>query len=269
VGLLKVDLNSDMGESSNLQEFHRDECLTEYVTSANVSCGVHAGTDEFIERTLSRCRDLGVGVGAHPSFNDRKGFGRREMEVDKDTLERELNSQVLHLKVISMRVGVELYHLKPHGALYNMAWRRRDYSEVISRVARLNGLAILAPAGSAMIEEAAKEGVRYFNEGFAERNYRRDGTLVPRSHPDSLIVDPSLAAERALRIVEGLPIITNDGGSIELTVQSLCIHSDTPGSCIIAQKIKERLLGAGVKVVTLRDLTPVISGTGKNDRRTR
>lgn len=191
-------------------------------------------------------------MGAHPSFRDRKGFGRRELEVEQKDLEKELDRQVRHLKVLAGKAGVTLYHLKPHGALYNMAWRRRDYAEAIARTASRHNLHILAPAGSATIKESIELDVPFFMEGFIDRNYSADGLLVPRSRPDSMIKDPAVAAERALSMVEGKPVRTVEGKNLELSVQSLCIHSDTPNSCSIARVVRSRLESAGVKVVSLR-----------------
>jgi len=257
--LLAIDLNSDMGEASTIQEFRRDLCLMKYVTSSNISCGAHAGSDELILKTLSSCKKAGTGVGAHPSFRDRRGFGRRELEVGRKDLEKELDRQVRHLKVLAGKAGVSLYHLKPHGALYNMAWRRKDYAKAIAETASRHSLHILAPAGSAMIMESIKLEVPFFREGFVDRNYSADGLLVPRSRPDSIIKDPALAAERALRMVEGKPIRTVEGKNLELSVQSLCVHSDTPNSCGIARVVRSRLESAGVKVVSLRHLDSMSS----------
>lgn len=238
-------MNSDMGESSTVYRIKEDKALLRYVTSANIACGYHAGDPNIMATTVAACKKRGVGIGAHPSFPDREGFGRRKMEVGEEELVNILVYQVGALDGIAQCLDTTVFHIKAHGALYNMAWKRKDYGDAIARCARLLGKVVLAPAGSMMEVSAKAAKVKFVTEGFADRGYLSDGTLAPRGKPGALVTDPSKAAERALRLVDGSPIRTVDGGTLQISAQSLCVHSDTPGASLIARAVRTRLQSAG------------------------
>jgi UPF0271 protein len=247
-----VDLNSDMGESD--KEIDRDYCILDYVTSANVACGFHAGDPYTMLRIVKRCVSKEKGIGAHPSFFDRENFGRSRIEMPKDMLIPAILYQIGALEGICKAEKGEVYHLKPHGALYNMSAEAEVYANAVVEAAKISGKAILTLPGSKVMKIAQRENVKVFSEGFADRGYTSKGTLAPRGSEGALITEPDMAAERALKLVDGSPLKTVDGGSISLEVQSICIHSDTPNACGIAKAVRERLEEAGITVLKLSEL---------------
>lgn len=249
-----VDVNSDVGESDSPSRLGGDRALLRYVTSANIACGYHAGNPAVMAATLAACKEMGVGIGAHPSFPDMKGFGRRKMEVDEEGLFQMLVYQVGALDGLARSLNTSVFHVKAHGALYTMACKRRRYADAIVRCAKLLGKTVLAPADSAMEVSARASKVKFAAEGFADRGYLSDGTLAPRGRRGALIVDPAKAAERALLILDGSPIETVDGGTVEIRAQSLCIHSDTPGAVRIARAVVLRLKSAGFRPRPLMEI---------------
>jgi len=249
-----VDINSDVGESDSVRRLGGDETLLRYVTSANIACGYHAGNPAVMTAIIARCKQKGVGVGAHPSFPDREGFGRRRLDVDEDELFQMIVYQVGALDAIAKSLNTTVFHVKAHGALYNMSCKRKDYADAIARSAKLLQKVVLAPAGSMMEESAKASKVVFAAEGFADRGYLSDGSLAPRERPGALISDPRKAAERAVRILDGSPIEAVDGGMVEIKAQSLCVHSDTPGAPRIARALVLRLKSAGFRPKTLREI---------------
>lgn len=249
-----VDINCDVGESDSVLEMGTEKALLRHVTSANIACGYHAGNPSVMAATLTACVKRGVGIGAHPSFPDRRGFGRRKMEVGEDDLFRILVYQVGALDALARPLNASVFHLKAHGALYNMACKRRDYADAVIRCAKLLGKAVLAPGGSKMELAARASGVKFAAEGFVDRGYLSDGSLAPRVKPGALILDPVKAASRAIRMAEGSPIETVDGGRIEIRAQSLCVHGDTPGAPLIARTVVRRLTSAGFQPRPLREI---------------
>ncbi len=251
-----VDLNADMGESFGRYKIGQDEILVRYVTSANIACGFHAGDPVVMRKTVKLCIEHGVGVGAHPGFPDLMGFGRRAMEVKPEELEAYIIYQVSALMGMARSLGVEIQHVKVHGALYNMAWIREDYAGAIARAVKsLNAnLILVAPYGSAMVRKAEELGIPVAYEGFIERGYTREGRLVPRGKPGALIHDPEEAASRAIRMVSEGKVKSVDGVDIDIVVHTLCIHSDSPNAGKIASTVRQRLEEVGIKVVPLRQI---------------
>jgi len=247
-----VDLNSDMGESD--KEIDRDYCILEYVTSANIACGFHAGDPYTMLRIVKRCALTGKGIGAHPSFFDRENFGRSRVEIPKERLVPAILYQVGALQEICRSEKTEVYHIKPHGALYNMSVEEEQYASAVVDAAKMSGKAILTLPESKVMEKATQEKVRVFSEGFADRGYTSKARLAPRGTQGALITDPDAAAERALKLVDGSAINTVDGNSINLEVQSICIHSDTPNACSIAKAVRKRLEEAGIAVLKLSEM---------------
>jgi UPF0271 protein len=249
-----VDINSDVGEFDNPLHAGHDKELLRSVTSANIACGYHAGNPSVMAATVATCKKLGVGIGAHPSFPDREGFGRREMEIDEEALFQVLLYQVGALEGVALSSKTSVFHMKAHGALYNMACKRKDYADAVVRCAKTLGKVVLAPAGSMMETSAQAARVKFAAEGFVDRGYLSDGSLAPRGKPGALIVNPIKAARRAIRMLDGAPLETVDGSKIELKVQSLCVHGDTPGAPLIARAVVRELKSAGFRLGPLREI---------------
>jgi len=250
-----VDLNADSGESFGRWRLGSDEELFRYVTSANIACGFHAGDPVVMRRTVRLAKEMGVAIGAHPGFPDLMGFGRRAMEVSVEELENYVLYQIGALHAIARAEGLELQHVKPHGALYNMAWARRDYAEAIVRAIKLFSprLILVAPYGSEMHRVAEEAGIPVAFEAFADRNYRSDGRLVPRTHPQALVKSVDEAVERALRMVSEGRVRTIDGRDIDIVVHTICIHGDSPHAVELAKRLRQRFEEAGIRVAPLRE----------------
>jgi UPF0271 protein len=252
----KVDLNADMGESYGASKVGSDEELVKMISSASLACGFHGGDPITLKTTVEMCKANGVGVGAHPSFPDREGFGRKEMEMSVEELEASLLYQVSAVKGVSESLGVKLQHMKPHGALYNMAWGREDYARAIVGAVRATSkdLILIAPSNSVIEKTARKAGLVVAREGFPERGYLDDGRLAPRGSPLALVTDPRAAAERASMMVSQGSVVSVTGRRVSVVVDTLCIHSDTPGAPAIAGEIRRRLKDDGVEILCLRSL---------------
>jgi UPF0271 protein len=231
---LFIDLNCDMGE---LEDANIEEALVPHITSANVACGAHAGSDEIMERTVRLAERHGVAVGAHPGYPDRANFGRVEMPLTADEIADKVYEQIMRLA----KTGATLVHVKPHGALYNVAAKKPEVAAAIAEgVARWNPATVLVGlAGSKMLDVWRERGFRVAAEAFADRRYEADGSLRSRQFADALITDPDEAAAQAVRLVR------------EGRAQTLCIHSDTPGSVRTLIAVTEALQAAGIKLKPL------------------
>jgi UPF0271 protein len=247
---MRIDLNCDMGESFGAWRLGADEQVMANITSANVACGAHAGDPTVMRRTIRLARDAGVAVGAHPGFADLQGFGRREMQVDPVEVEDSVLAQIGALAAIAKSERVALKHVKPHGALYNMAARDRKLADAIARATAAfdRGLIVFGLPRSAIVDAATAAGLRSAAEGFADRAYEYDGSLVPRGRTGAVIVDPDAVVERAVRMVRDGVVLTLDGGAIPLTVDTICVHGDTPGAPELTRRIRDGLARAGVDV---------------------
>jgi UPF0271 protein len=252
----KIDLNCDMGEGFGAYRLGNDEVLMGLVTSANIACGYHAGDPLVMDRTVRLAAQYGVGIGAHPGFPDLVGFGRRAMLLAPEEIENAVLYQVGALAVFARSAGSLLAHVKPHGALYNMAAKDIEVARAIARgVARAGEeIIVVGLAGSVMIEAAREAGLRVAREGFADRAYEADGSLRSRKLDGALIHDPETAAERAVRIARDGVVVAYTGEGIPLRVDTLCVHGDTPGAVEIVKAIRRRLEEAGVEVAPMRCL---------------
>jgi UPF0271 protein len=250
---MKVDLNCDLGESFGQYRIGADEAMMQYITSANIACGYHAGDPLVMNQTVRLAVEHGVGIGAHPGFPDLVGFGRRAMQLSSEEIENCILYQVGALAAFARAAGVELAHVKPHGALYNMAAKDLELAKAIAHgVARFSGeLIMVCLAGSAMVEAAEEAGLCVAREGFADRAYDPDGTLRSRKLPGALIEDSRLAAERAIRMVRDGVVVAYTGEEIPLRVDTICVHGDTPGAVEMAKTIRKELEAAGVEVVQM------------------
>ncbi len=243
-----IDLNADLGESWLPTVVGDDEAMLAVVTSANLACGAHGGDPVTMATAIREALARGVVIGAHPSYDDREGFGRRDVEVDAVTLERQLREQVERLAAAAADAGATLAHLKPHGALYNRIVRDAERAEVVARVAAASALPVLGMPGSA-IERACREaGIPFVAEAFADRAYRPDGSLAPRSRPGAVLHDPELVAARAVRLAVAGEVEAVDGSIVRVAAESLCVHGDTPGAAALARAVREALERAGVSV---------------------
>ncbi len=223
-----IDLNADLGEG-----FPWDVALLDRVTSASVACGLHAGDAEVMERTLRLARDRGVVMGAHPSFDDRAGFGRVEQDLEADAIRGLVAGQIDTLAGVGEALGVPIRFVKPHGALYNQAQRDPSVAGAILKSLAGRGLPILGLPGGEVGRLAAWHGVAFVGEGFADRRYRADGRLVARAEPGAILEDPEEVRAQVLALVER-------------GVRTLCIHGDDPRSVALADLVIATLDGAGV-----------------------
>ncbi len=245
-----IDLNSDLGEGFGAYRLGDDAELFAVISSANVACGFHGGDPRVMERTVVEALASGVAIGAHPGFPDLVGFGRRELAATPDEVRTDTLYQLGALDAFCRAAGGRLQHVKAHGALYNMAVKNPALSEAIAAAVKAYDptLILLAQPGTALLAAGEAAGLPTAREGFADRAYNPDGTLASRRLPGAVITDPEAAAERALRLVTEGKLTTLDGQEIELQVDSLCVHSDTPGAVALARAVRRRLEAAGIAV---------------------
>ena len=248
--LTHIDINSDMGESFGVYKLGRDAEVLDYITSANIACGYHAGDPMVMDQTVRMAQEKGVGVGAHPGYPDLVGFGRRRMDLTPREIENYLLYQMGALYAFTKAYGLPLQHLKAHGALENLASVDLGVAKTTARAAARFGedIIFIALAGTIMVQAAKEVGIRYVEEVYADRVYNPDGTLQSRKIPGSVIHDPEKAAQQALTIVQQGQVIAHDGTKVKVTPQTLCVHGDTPTALVILQRIREELKKTGVAV---------------------
>ena len=247
---MRIDLNGDVGESPKRGASNPDLSLMPHLTSANVACGFHAGDAGTMRDTVALALEHGVAVGAHPGFPDPEGFGRRELQFSPADVEDFVCYQLGVLAAIAAAQGVRLQHVKPHGALFNMAVRDAALADAIARaaVAIDRGLMLFGLPGSQLVAAGARPGLRTASEGFADRAYMPDGTLVPRHEPGAVITDPSAVIPRVIRMARDRLVEAIDGTSISLAVDTICVHGDTPGAAGLAAHIRSALVREGVEL---------------------
>jgi UPF0271 protein len=240
-----IDLNADVGEDANGPD--GDGAILDVVTSANVACGFHAGDPSVMRRTLGEAVDRHVVVGAHPSYPDRAGFGRREMEISPARLTDDLLYQIGALDGLARTYATRVRYVKPHGALYHRMGEDEACAKAICEALLSYGdLALLAPYGSVAIAVAQHFGVEVATEAFADRAYRPDGRLAPRSDPGAVVSDATEVADQAVALALEHRVRAVDGSWIPVTAASICIHGDTPGSASLAREVHDALTAAGV-----------------------
>jgi UPF0271 protein len=250
---VRVDLNADVGESVGPWPMGDDERLIPLVTSVNVACGAHAGDPLTIDRTIRAAVSNGVAVGAHPGYPDLVGFGRRDLDMAPDELEASLVYQIGALAAFARAAGTALRHVKPHGALYNLAAREPAVAATVARaVGRVSAdLVLVGLAGSAMLTAAADAGLASAAEAFADRAYEADGRLRSRRLPGAVLASPEVAAAQALSIVRDGCVTSHDGQVVAVRADTICIHGDTPAAAAIAEAIRATLANAGVTIAAL------------------
>lgn len=240
--MIKVDFNSDLGESFGNYKIGLDSEILHQVTSANVACGFHAGDASIMAQTVQLALDKGVAIGAHPGFPDLQGFGRRKIEMNTSDITDIVAYQVGALSAFTP--DHKLHHVKAHGALYNMAAKDRLIADAV-----ITGIKLVDPqtivyglANSELIKAAQDANMKFAQEVFADRNYQSDGSLVPRSQPNAVISNPAEAAQRALEMVEKKSVVSVTGEVVPLAVDSICVHGDNHSAVDLAIEIKKLLL---------------------------
>jgi UPF0271 protein len=244
-----IDVNADLGEGFGIWRLGDDDALLEVVTSANVACGFHAGDPSTMRRVCAGAVASGVSIGAQVSYRDLAGFGRRFMDVAPAELTDDVLYQLAALDGIARAEGGRVRYVKPHGALYNAAVHHEGQARaVVDAVVAYNRvLPVLGLPGSALLREAEAAGLRTVPEGFADRGYTPEGTLVPRRSPGAVVSDPAAVAERAVRMaVEGV-VVAVDGTAVDVVVGSVCVHGDTPGAVELARRVRAALEHAGLR----------------------
>lgn len=253
---LKVNLNADMGEGFGAYDIGNDAEILKIVTSANVACGMHAGDPNVMHGVVTEAKKLGVSVGAHPGFNDLWGFGRRRIDMKPKDLEYLVAYQIGALQAMCAYAGTKVTHVKPHGALNNMAAESADLAMAIGRAIKTVDptLIYLALANSEMDKAGDKLGLPVAREAFVDRLYEDDGNLTSRKIEGSVIKDPKFASERVVRMVLDQEIVSRNGKKLPTKIDSLCVHGDEPTAIAVAKATRAGLEAAGVKVVPLTEM---------------
>ena len=250
---MRVDLNCDMGESFGNWTIGDDAAILPFVSSVNIACGFHAGDPSVMRVTVQAAAAHHVAVGAHPGLPDLAGFGRREMAVSPQAVYDMTSYQIGALRGIARAAGVTVNHIKPHGALYNMAAVRSPIADAIALAVRDTdgSLTLVALSGSCLIDAGRATGLRTASEVFADRNYMPDGTLVPRSAPNAIVNDVDEAAARAVRMVQSHRVTAIDGSDVTVLAETICIHGDAPYAALFAQRIRVALAAANIAVLSI------------------
>lgn len=251
-----VDLNCDLGESFGNYKCGMDEEIIPFITSANVACGFHASDPLVMQKTVKTAKENNVCVGAHPGFPDLVGFGRRNMNLSAGEITASIEYQIGALWAFCTANGMKLQHVKPHGALYNMAVKDPVIAEAICEgIAAVDkNLILLAPAGSQMILAAKRMGLSSAKEVFADRAYEEDGSLVARSKPGAMITDEETAIARVIQMIQKGTVVSITGKEIEVEADSVCIHGDSPSALAFAKNIHKALLDAGIQIVPMSQI---------------
>ncbi|HWW85561.1 MAG TPA: 5-oxoprolinase subunit PxpA [Vicinamibacterales bacterium] len=247
---MRIDINSDLGESFGAYKIGHDAGLMKSITSANVAAGFHAGDPSVLRETIRSAREQGVAVGAHPGFPDLAGFGRRELHVTPREAEDFVLYQIAAVAGVASAEGMKLQHVKPHGALFNMAVRDPELSAAIARAVAAfdRSLILFGLPGSEILVAGRAAGLRVAAEVFADRAYESDGSLASRRKPGAVIHDPAAVVARAVQMIEKHTVTAIDGKAVNLEADTICVHGDTQGSDTLAAQIRAGLERAGITV---------------------
>jgi len=247
---MRVDLNADVGESFGAYAIGADVALMRSITSASIAAGFHGGDPSVLRETIRMARQCGVAVGAHPGFPDLVGFGRREMRVTPREAEDFVLYQVAAVAGVAAAEGARLHHVKPHGALYNMAAHDPALAAAIAKgvAAIARSLILYGLPNSELLKAGRDAGLKVAAEGFADRAYEPNGSLAARSRPGSVINDPETVVARAIRLVKDHSMVAVDGTALTLHIDTICVHGDTPGADELAARLRAGLESAGVAV---------------------
>ena len=259
--LMEININCDLGEKSKHHSNKHDPELLRIVNSANVACGFHAGDEETMKQVITISKKNGVSIGAHPSFNDPENFGRSRMNLSANEIKKLIFDQYEILQDIATKQDEKVSHIKPHGALNNMACEDIELAMIIAKTINEidKDLIYLVPTGSKMEEAAKKLNMKIACEIFADRNYEDDGNLVSRKKPNALITDPELAKLHVLSMVKNQAINCHSGKQIPCEIDSVCIHGDNESSLSTAKSIRDNLLNNGLKLVSLNKMEKFIN----------
>ena len=245
---MEININCDLGESSKFHSTENDPSLLKIVNSANIACGYHAGDKPTMEKTVKISKENNVSIGAHPSFNDPENFGRKRLNLPSDEIRKLVIEQINILSNISDKLDMKVTHVKPHGALNNMACEDIELATTLAKSINeiSKDLIYLVPTGSKMEEAAKKLNMKIACEIFADRNYEDDGNLVSRSKPNALITDPEEAKRHVLSMVKNQALNCRSGKKIPCEIDSVCIHGDNESSLATAKSIKDNLIENGL-----------------------
>ena len=245
-----IDLNADLGEGFGVWQLGDDDAMLGIVTSANVACGFHAGDPAGLLRVCRSAAERGVRIGAQVSYRDLAGFGRRFIDIAAEDLVADVVYQIGALQAIAAASGTTVSYVKPHGALYNTIVTDREQAAAVVEAVHLVDatLPVLGMAGSAFFDEAARLGLRTVAEAFADRAYRPDGRLVSRREPDAVLHDPAAIAQRVVAMVTTGRVTAVDGAQLDVSVESVCVHGDSPGAVQIAGAVRDQLKAAGADI---------------------
>lgn len=261
-----VDLVADLGEGFGAYTMGDDEALLDVLTSANIACGFHAGDPRIMDATVRHCVRRGVAVGAHPSFPDLVGFGRRAMDLTPDEVRTDMLYQIGALRAFATAHGTQVRHIAPHGRLGNLVATRPDYAQAVAEaVESLDRSLIVLAQDGALADAARARGLRVGIVGIADRAYRDDGTLVPRSEPGAVIHDPGEIAERTVRMVTEGVVRGVDGRDLPVECDTVLLHGDTPGAITLAHRIRRELLAAGVQITPLANVLEAKAANAEAD----
>ena len=251
---MRVDLNADVGESFGAYSIGHDSGLMKVITSANIAAGFHGGDPSVLRNTIRLAKSAGVAIGAHPGFPDLAGFGRRDMQVSAREAEDFVLYQIAAVAGVASAEGVQLQHVKPHGALFNMAARDQGLASAIARAVAAfdRQLILFGPPQSELVRAGQAAGLRVAAEGFADRAYEPDGSLVSRSKPGAVIRDVDVVVKRAVQIAREHEVVAIDGATVPLNVETICVHGDTEGADVLARRIRDGLEAAGITVTAFR-----------------
>jgi UPF0271 protein len=248
--LMRVDLNADVGESFGAYSIGHDDGLMKVVTSVNIAAGFHGGDPSVLRNTIRLAKLSGVAIGAHPGFPDLAGFGRRDMRVSATEAEDLVLYQIAAVAGVASAEGMRLQHVKPHGALFNMAARDASLAWAIARAVAAfdRQLILFGPPQSELVRAGHAAGLRVAAEGFADRAYEPDGSLVSRSKPGAVIAAVDDVVKRAVRIVQEQTVVAVNGSIVPLRVETICVHGDTQGADVLAARLRAGLETAGISV---------------------
>ena len=252
----RVDLNCDLGESFGAYTLGMDRAVIPHISSANVACGFHASDPLVMDQTVAMAKAYDVAVGAHPGYPDLVGFGRRNLSVTPAELKAMVQYQVGALQAFCQAKGVRMQHVKPHGAMYNMAAKDRRLADAICQgVQEIDPeLILLGLSGSCLLEAGEAAGLRCASEVFADRAYEDDGSLTPRGLEGAVITDEEVAIARVLQMVQQGTVTARSGKTISIQADSICLHGDGEKAVEFAKKIRNELTASGVKIVPLSEL---------------
>ena len=250
---MKIDLNADLGESFSIYKIGNDEEIMNYISSANIACGWHGGDPMVMRKTVKLAKERNVAIGAHPSYPDKLGFGRRYMKISTEEAKNYVLYQIGALYALAKAEGLKIQHVKPHGALYNAMIKEEELTRgIIDGILEFDkNLIFVGPSNSKIMEMARDMGARVAHEVFADRAYNSDGTLVSRGKPGAVIEDKEEIANRVVSMIKDGGIKSIDGEWVELRADTICIHGDNPNAVEIAKYLRETLRNEGIEIVPM------------------